>query len=234
MTRCGGDLWPIDHNFYATAIGHCIDTERSALLESSGRLAFRSQGLNIEPVRNFFFFSSHAGSRFFLTAHRDFCEIYVNVGRAKRRAKQTTLAAYMLGYSSLTYLSFPPEHSSTGTAERWDWSPQNGLPSWVVFLFFDAPGVNVSLHANNTRYSALPKLQRSLRVARWDATFPSLGNFDSSSSSQISPQLRARGARGHTSGRSDVSKREDRCASLTAQVEAGRRAFIKKKQQLVI
>lgn len=105
---------------------------------------------------------------------------------------------------------------------------KTGCHRGLFFFFFDAPGVNVSLHANNTRYSALPKLQRSLRVARWDATFPSLGNFDSSSSSQISPQLRARGARGHTSGRSDVSKREDRCASLTAQVEAGRRAFIKK------
>lgn len=47
-------------------------------------------------------------------------------------------------------------------------------------------------------------------------TFPPsavLGNFDSSSSSQIAPQLRARGAQGHTSGPCDVRGREDRCGS---------------------
>ena len=49
--------------------------------------------------------------------------------------------------SSLTYLSFPPEHSSPGRgrAERWDRSTsQIGVPS----LFLKPPGGKVSFHSN--------------------------------------------------------------------------------------
>lgn len=81
-----------------------------------------------------------------------------------------------------------------------------------------------SFHSmQTTRDIPLRQKLENLEVSsRRHKTFPSLGNFDSSSSSEICLQLRAQGEQRHTSGRSDVRERVDRCVSLTGQVEAGR------------
>lgn len=115
-----------------------------------------------------------------------------------------------------TYLYVPPEHSSTGRAERWvrtpsrNWPPSRGLK---------LPVKRRCHSIVKTRYSASPELCRKRREfllisAVNEIVFPVLGNFDSSSSSRLSTLRWAlSGARTHTPGRSDVIEREDRCAS---------------------
>lgn len=102
----------------------------------------------------FFFFASQSGAWFFFF----FCEIYggkraLRFPLQKSPSQPRTCCSFN---SSLTYLSFPPEHSSTGRAERWDRSTsQIGVPS----LFLKPPGEKVSFHSNGERYSALWKLR---------------------------------------------------------------------------
>ncbi len=135
--------------------------------------------------------------------------------------------------SSPTYLSFPPAHSSPGRAERWGWSTsQNGLPSCFWSSWWER------CHSMPSDIHDIPLYQNFTNLHWWgfffswsERLFLSLGNFDSSSSSRISPALRAHAARGQTTGCSDVSKREDRCASQTAQVEAEMMIFAKKEKK---
>lgn len=180
----------------------------------------------MEPVRNFSLTPDQVSLRLFEQCV--ISEIYVNVGQRENRGKakaRLPLQSSHVHVVIVPWHTFPFRQNTAAQAEqRGETDPLQKAGCHRVFWSSWREGVIPY------QQRAIFRCMETLEILKFfffllklkkKKTFPSLGNFDSSSSSQISPVVRVYGARGHTTGCSDVSRagREDRCASQTAQVE---------------
>lgn len=155
-------------------------------------------------------------SKFFFSFPRDLCKFRTRTRKEKKVALLTLPASQILGGLSPGHtFAFRQNAAAAQAEQRGESEP---LHQTGRHRASEAPGAAPSIHSSEPviRFTPPKKtLKRGSKVSLFQPQskefLPGLGNFDSSSSWVICSSERCAGT--HAPGRSDVIRRQDRCAS---------------------